>query len=139
MQTPAEAPSDPPTVLIADNDAEVNELLADVLAMHGFRVESAADGIGALARVEQGGIALLVSDLDMPNLDGEALLSRVARLSSPPPALVVSGYLDPQLEARLRALSVVRGIFKKPFDVFRFATAARAAIAAPPTSAGESG
>ena len=35
--------------------------------------------------------------------------------------LVVSGYLDGQLEARLADNPHVRGVFRKPFDVFAFA------------------
>ena len=112
---------EPPLVLIADNDAGVSRVLQDSLERQGFRCEAAADGEAALARLEAGGIALLVTDLDMPRLDGRGLLRVLAGLPDPPPVMVVSGYLDPELSRQLADHPQVRAVLAKPFDLLRFA------------------
>lgn len=113
-------PSDSRTVVIADNDDGVSGLLAEVLALRGLRTEVVADGERALQRVAAGGVALLVCDLDMPVLSGEQVLERLAATVDPPPALVVSGYLDAGVRARLERYPRLCGVLAKPFDVLRF-------------------
>src|SRR5262249_52237255 len=60
--------------LVADDDEGVRFALSRVLEDAGLEVEGVADGEAALARVRAGGIALVVSDLRMPRLDGMQLL-----------------------------------------------------------------
>lgn len=117
------------TVLIADNDAGVNGLLQEVLRKRGMRTEAVYDGADALGRLLQGGVSLLVCDLDMPTLAGQELLAHLASIPGAPPAIVVSGYVDESTEAQLRALPVVRGVLAKPFDVFEFAELAASLVA----------
>ncbi len=110
-----------PLVLIADNDRGVNSMLGEVLQQRGLDVRSATDGCRALEMLRAGGIDLLVCDLDMPGLSGEDLLAEVSGWPEAPVVFVISGYLDPDLTARLRALAPVRRVDSKPFDVFAFA------------------
>lgn len=110
-----------PLVLIADNDRAVSSLLGEVLTRKGFRVTHAYDGEQAAAMARQSGLAVIVSDLDMPKRHGLEVLASLADLASPPPVIVVSGYLDRAIEDRLRALPFVRTVLRKPFDLFAFA------------------
>ena len=110
-----------PTVLIADNDVAVNALLTDILCDRGLHCESVHDGEQALARLRRGGIDVLVTDLDMPNLDGQGLFEHLPEIDPPPDTVVISGYLDRAVEETLDALPLVRHIFRKPFDVHEFA------------------
>jgi CheY-like chemotaxis protein len=126
-----DAAPESPLVLVADNDRGVNDLLREVLARVGLRTAAVADGAAALQVVAEGRVALLVCDLDMPKLGGGDVLAALGRLPDPPPVLVVSGYLDPHTERVLAAHRHVRGIFRKPFDVFAFAETARRIVAAP--------
>jgi CheY-like chemotaxis protein len=118
-----------PLVLVADNDGGVNDLLREVLSRVGLRTAAVADGAAALQVIAAGGVALLVCDLDMPKLGGSDVLAELARSPDPPPVLVVSGYLDAHTERALTAHRHVRGVFRKPFDVFAFAEAARRIVA----------
>lgn len=115
-----DAPS-PPRVLIADNDPDVRDLLGEVLRMRGAHTEVVDNGAQALARLGAGDIDLLVCDLDMPVLDGEGLLRELESLPGAPPVLVVSGYVDAAIHARLQRSSHLRGVLRKPFDVMKFA------------------
>jgi CheY-like chemotaxis protein len=112
-------PPDEPRILIVDNDQGVNAMLSAVLRQQGLCCESVLDGLEAQERLRQGGVSVLVTDLDMPRLDGLRLLSQ---LQEPAPAVVViSGYLDASAEARLGKMPAVRLVLRKPFDVLDFA------------------
>jgi CheY-like chemotaxis protein len=66
-------------ILLVDDEPEVRDVLAELLASEGHRVETAEDGLAALERIEQGAYDLIVSDLRMPRLDGPGLYREVVR------------------------------------------------------------
>lgn len=119
-----------PSVLIADNDRAVNGLLREVLEQRGLCVRQSFDGQDAMAQARAADVAVLVCDLDMPGASGAEVLESLADLPSPPPAIVVSGYLDAATRARLTALPFVRDLFGKPFDLRAFAERVRELAAA---------
>jgi two-component system, OmpR family, response regulator len=59
-----------PTILIADDEAHIRDVVQYALEREGHRVLTAADGAQALARVREGGIDLVILDVLMPELDG---------------------------------------------------------------------
>jgi two-component system, OmpR family, response regulator len=59
-----------PTILVVDDDAHLREVVEYALTKEGLAVEVAADGAAALARLERGGIDLVVLDVLMPELGG---------------------------------------------------------------------
>ena len=65
-------------ILVADDDAHIREVARFALVRAGHAVELAVDGVGALARIEAGGIDLVVLDILMPELDGLAVCRRTA-------------------------------------------------------------
>ena len=65
-----EAAPGPLRVLVADDDPQMRRLIRGVLQRDGFEVVEAADGLDALEAVEQGGVDLVILDVDMPRLDG---------------------------------------------------------------------
>ena len=65
------------TVLVADDDAHIREVARFALARAGHDVTLAGDGVAALARIDAGGIDLIVLDVLMPELDGLAVCRRV--------------------------------------------------------------
>ena len=66
-----------PLVLVADDDPDMRALLRRLLERAGFRVELVADGAAALARLEGGGVDLVLVDLMMPQVDGLEFCRRV--------------------------------------------------------------
>lgn len=119
-----------PTVLLADNDAAVSALLAEVLRRAGLQVEAVFDGKTACERVSAGGHRVFVCDLDMPKMSGIDLLESLRAHVAMPPTMVISGYLDPQIEVRLAALPFVCAVLRKPFDLLAFAEQVRQRAAA---------
>lgn len=117
------------TVLIADNDRAVSGLLTDVLKQSGLQMMHAYDGDEAsrLGRDER--VRVLVCDLDMPGATGLEVLESLRDLPEPPLSIVISGYLDNTIEARLRAMPFVREVLRKPFDLLVFAGVVRRLVA----------
>jgi len=68
-----------PAVLIIEDDADVREALADALSGSGVEVTLAVDGLDGLERLETGVAtpAVILLDLRMPRLGGEAFLQRI--------------------------------------------------------------
>jgi DNA-binding response OmpR family regulator len=106
------------TVLVIENEQTVREVIADVLAMHGYRVLEAADGQEALrvSDAHAGPIHLLVVDVVMPGVSGEALVGAFAARRPDVRALYVSGYTGEVL--RQHGVVAAGGNFlQKPFTV----------------------
>ena len=70
------------TVLHADDSGAVRRWIADQLAGMGLKVISVADGDAALQYLRGAACDLLLTDLEMPNLDGLALLAAARELPS---------------------------------------------------------
>jgi len=123
------------TVLIADNDRAVSGLLTDVLKQSGLQMMHAYDGDEASRLGRDDRVRVLVCDLDMPGASGLEVLESLRDLPEPPLSIVISGYLDNTIEARLRALPFVREVLRKPFDLLVFAAVVRRLAAVAETAA----
>jgi len=66
-----------PTILVADDEAHIRDVVQYALEREGYRVVTASDGAQTLARVREGGIDLVVLDIVMPELDGLAVCRRL--------------------------------------------------------------
>ncbi len=75
----AAAPAIARSILVVDDEPEVAAMLAEMLAADGHRVETAANGTVALARLTEGTYDLILSDLRMPEMDGPTLYSEIKR------------------------------------------------------------
>lgn len=66
-------------VLVVDDSLTVRELERKLLANHGYEVEVAVDGMDGWNAVRAGHFDLVVSDVDMPRMDGIELVSRITK------------------------------------------------------------
>jgi two-component system response regulator CpxR len=71
-----------PEILVIDDDAELCELLGELLGQEGYGVESHGDGRAGLARAQAQRFALVVLDIMLPNMNGFEVLTRL-RQGSP--------------------------------------------------------
>lgn len=117
------------TVLIADNDRAVSALLTDVLKQSGLQMMHAYDGDEASSLARDQRVRVLVCDLDMPGASGLEVLESLRDLADPPRSIVISGYLDSAIEARLRTMPFVQEVLRKPFDLLVFAALVRRLVA----------
>jgi len=102
-------------LLLVDDSAVARAKLRRLFEPAGYRVDAARDGEDALVMLAQGRYALLITDLEMPRLDGVALVR--AALADPScagmPILAITGHDD--LQAQLNQLQAVAGIYRKPW------------------------
>jgi DNA-binding NtrC family response regulator len=78
-------------ILVVDDDRGAGELIAMVLAEAGFVAESAVDGLEALAIVAARPPDFLLTDLEMPGMDGLELIRRIHDLDPGLPAALMTG------------------------------------------------
>jgi CheY-like chemotaxis protein len=89
--TPANpAAADRPTILVVDDDAAVRDVVSEALRDEGYRVRQAVDGLAALEALETDGIALVLSDVQMPRLGGLALAHLLLARVHPVPVVLMS-------------------------------------------------
>ena len=79
-------------VIVVEDDAELLEALTETLSTAGYGVAHARDGVDALKILEQQRFDLLVSDIQMPNMDGHSLLKKVKELYSDLPVMLMTAY-----------------------------------------------
>jgi CheY-like chemotaxis protein len=102
-------------LLLVDDSAVARAKLRRLFEAAGYRVELARDGLEALALLEKGRYALMISDLEMPNMDGVTLINtclgrpHTARM----PILAISGHES--LRARFNECRDICGVHRKPW------------------------
>jgi CheY-like chemotaxis protein len=104
-------------LLVVEDDDDIREIMRDILAADGFEVEVARDGLEALDKLRDGCHAsLILLDMMMPRMDGEAFLTalRRDRDRADTRVVVISG--NAQARARAGQLAV-DGCLVKPFDL----------------------
>ncbi len=68
----------PNSVLVVDDEADVAELIAEILGKDGFNVDIASSGAEALIHLAKNDYDVILSDLNMPEMDGAALFDALA-------------------------------------------------------------
>jgi DNA-binding NtrC family response regulator len=103
-----------PTILIADDEKNIRATLARALALEGYAAREAEDGVQALERIDAGDIDLLILDLQMPVMDGLALLERLAERGRRLPVIVLSAHGTIEKAVRAVRLGAFDFIEKPP-------------------------
>ena len=100
-------------IVIADDDANIGRILRDRLKELGHDAEHVLDGVEALRLAE--GADLLLLDLEMPRMDGFAVLDSLQGLASAPLAIVITAHGD--MSKAVRAMRAgAYDFIAKPFD-----------------------
>jgi DNA-binding NtrC family response regulator len=79
-------------VLVVDDEESQRTALASMIALWGYTVETAADGVEALDKLATFGAHVLVTDLMMPRMDGQELLRRLKAQGNGPAAIVQTAF-----------------------------------------------
>jgi two-component system cell cycle response regulator CpdR len=106
-------------ILLADDDAATRDLVKRALEGDGHAVEVTQDGGEALDRVKRGGAPkfdLLVSDVEMPLIDGVKLAEQASSLQPGLRILLMSGFAD-QLERAKTLKGPHVAVISKPFTL----------------------
>jgi two-component system, cell cycle sensor histidine kinase and response regulator CckA len=108
-------------VLVADDEAGLRALARNILTRAGFRVITATDGREALELYRQHGreIRLVVLDMTMPHLDGEACFLAMRELHPDAKIVITSGYSEQEVVAHFVGKGLA-GFVQKPYKADLF-------------------
>ena len=120
-----------PRILIADDEDSMRRLVARAIAMDGHDTVTAEDGAEALDILtrEGGAFDLLLTDIQMPVMDGIALALTAARDFPELTILLMTGFAD-QRERASGLNAIVYDVVTKPFSVADIRTAVAEALGA---------
>jgi PAS domain S-box-containing protein len=102
-------------ILVVDDEPLVAAYLSELFSLNGYAVDTAADGVEALERLEQAGqrYDLLLTDQTMPRMTGTELIARLRGLQPDLPIILCTGYSDSVDEQGALALGI-REFIRKP-------------------------
>ncbi|MCW8329975.1 response regulator [Photobacterium sp. SDRW27] len=116
-------------ILICDDSALARKQMARALpASLNAEVTFAVNGLEALQHLEKEKFALMFLDLTMPEMDGYQTLEAIRQKGIEIKVIVVSGDIQPQAQARVKALGAV-DFLKKPVDKAHLKTLLKTLIA----------
>jgi CheY-like chemotaxis protein len=103
-------------IVVVDDHVELAGTLAEVLTLDGFDVRTATDGENALAVVAEHKPICVLTDIDMPGMDGFVLAGRLRELYDSDIVLIAItgwGSSDPRIA---REFDVFDHVLRKPID-----------------------
>lgn len=116
--TPAVAAMPPRSLLVVEDSVTARTLLKNILESAGYRVDTAVDGIDALTALRSGQFDLVVSDVEMPRMDGFELTARVRadRKLADLPVVLVTAFESREHKERGIEVGANAYIVKSSFD-----------------------
>jgi CheY-like chemotaxis protein len=118
-----------PPILVAEDEAMLRVIAVEMLEDAGFKVFEAGDGVEALELLKANPeIALLVSDIKMPRMDGYALVTAGLEFKPDLKVLLMTGYAQDPPPQFLKARDIQ--ILHKPFNLEKLCALATEMVAA---------
>jgi CheY-like chemotaxis protein len=104
-------------VLVVDDSISVRRVVTRRLRSLGLEVEEVSDGIEALSKLSSRPYGVVLTDLEMPRMDGFELLAEMRRLPALASVPVIVASTESQAATRRRALALgARAFLSKPID-----------------------
>jgi CheY-like chemotaxis protein len=111
------ATTNPPVILLVEDETAVREVTREVLLHAGYRVIESSNAREALQLAGAGGkqIDLLLTDVIMPEMNGAELASQLQAMRPGLVTVFMSGYAESDLARRINQISVTH--IQKPFTI----------------------
>lgn len=120
--------SNMPRLLIVDDEVGIRRTLKDLMTMQGYEVEEAANGVDGLEKIKNGHFDLVLSDIQMPQMDGMELLKAAKDLSFDTPFIMLTAHAS--IERAVEAIKIGAYDFvPKPPNLQHFLVTVRNALA----------
>jgi DNA-binding NtrC family response regulator len=114
-------------ILVVDDQESMREMLADLLDMMGLESHTVGSGEEALRELDAGGIDLVITDLNMPQMDGMELMKQVKARHPGMPVIVITGYGTFNTEKQVLS-NGADGYIPKPCTINRVQETVNAAL-----------
>jgi two-component system, chemotaxis family, chemotaxis protein CheY len=120
------------TVLVVDDSATVRQQVATALSQAGFQVVEASDGSQGLNRAKQGGIDCVISDVNMPIMNGIEMVTLIKQdpILSSTPVVMLTTEGSKELIAKAKQAGA-SGWIVKPFKAEMLVAAVRKLTSVP--------
>ncbi len=105
----------PRTILVIEDDASVRVLLAQILEDAGYQTYEAANGREGLEQFRAKPMDLVITDLEMPEMNGLDLILELTRAFLDVKVIAMSGHSSDELQ--IARLLGARQTFAKPLDL----------------------
>ena len=116
------------SVFIIDDDAAVRDSLLMLLRGEGIRARGFASGVDFFNNLPEDATACVITDVRMPDMDGDEVVRRLAQLRGGAwPVIVITGHADVTMAVQMMKTGIVDFI-EKPFDPERLIEAVRACL-----------
>jgi DNA-binding response OmpR family regulator len=106
----------PKRVLIVDDDRDIRQLLATFIGRLNADVSQAVNGEEALRMFRERPFDLVITDIEMPVMDGLILMKRIKALSGDTPVVIITGQTVGSIE-RSGGLAPAETVLYKPFSL----------------------
>ncbi|MFN8636532.1 MAG: response regulator [Chloroflexota bacterium] len=104
------------SILVVDDDADIREVVSEVLLLEGYRVRMAGDGHAALELLAEWRTDLILLDLNMPRMDGWTFCAR--QRQQPEIADIPVALMSASRSLQARALPCApAAVLEKPFGL----------------------
>jgi two-component system chemotaxis sensor kinase CheA len=106
------------TALIVDDSLTTRQIEESIFEADGYQVITASDGIDALDKLSSNHVDLIVTDINMPRMDGTELLQNLRRMDEYKniPVVIVSGLYDKDQEKKFLKAGAQKFIVKSDFE-----------------------
>lgn len=103
-------------ILIIDDEESIRELLSRELGKRGYAISVAGNGTEAVTKASNSGYSLVISDLHMPQMNGQECFTVMRQVLPEAKFLFITGFpLDPQFGEIIKQNNYA--CFEKPFDL----------------------
>jgi two-component system chemotaxis sensor kinase CheA len=115
---PRPLPRGRPHILLVEDAITTRELERSILEAAGYRVDTAMDGLDALQKLEHGSYQMIITDIEMPRMDGFELTARVRQEPrwAALPVIIISARVDEESRRRGLQAGAQGYIVKSRFD-----------------------
>lgn len=114
-------------ILVVDDNRDIRNVLFHMLRFMGFEVALAGNGIEALAVFHESSFDLVVTDLQMPSMDGSKLARLVKEKSPNTPVILLTG-TDRETVSKKVTKGSIDSVLFKPFKLNDFQSTVQGAL-----------
>jgi two-component system chemotaxis response regulator CheY len=104
-------------ILIVDDNPDIRKLVSKMATCLGYRPTLAEDGVDALYYLTKGHYDLVITDYDMPFIDGYQLADQIKEKHFGTKVIIMTGHSESDIADLLDGSGIVDGLLLKPFNL----------------------
>ncbi|MDX1728569.1 MAG: response regulator, partial [Pseudoalteromonas tetraodonis] len=102
-------------IIVIDDEAMIRDSLNQLLTLEGYEVQCFSDASVALSRLNRSFCGIVLSDINMPTMDGLTFIEQVKAFDSELPVIFLTGYADVSVAVKAMQLGAY-DLFEKPLN-----------------------